>query len=109
MLKTMFSRIATAIHILHVTLSRELEQPQYVMATRAVHPYAGNVSCSEPSLARIYRRSLIYNIGEWVEGSPYCEVRFPRWGCRCLTAEERRRFNGRTVAINGTARYQIKL
>lgn len=81
---------------------------RYMMATKAIHKL-GDISRDLPDLAWITGEEGDDYIGVWVEGLGYFNVRFPKSTTRELTAEERERYDGAELELNGKSAGRIDL
>ena len=73
----------------------------YMMATKAVHKL-GDISREEPDLCVIHNEDEENYIGNWVTGFSFINVKFPKITTRELTDEEKEKWNGRQIAIDGS-------
>jgi len=80
----------------------------YMMATTAMHQM-GDVSREEPDLCVVDTEDGDNHRGSWVFGFGLADVLFPKSTTRELTPEERERYNGKTVTMNGQPVYQLLL
>lgn len=71
----------------------------YMMGTRAVHFFAGDISREEPELCLVYNQDGEDWIGQWVEGLGFFDVRFPKASTRDLTEEEKRLYHKRRLVV----------
>lgn len=83
------------------------EVRRYMMATLAFHAL-GSVSRRPEDLCFVTWDDGADYIGNWVTGYGFIHVRFPKETTRELTAEERARFNGKRLEINGTPAGEVR-
>jgi len=72
---------------------------RYMMATRAHHPFFGDVSRKQTDLCIIEGEDGEHYIGRWVMGVCIVGVRFPKCTTRAPTNAERQRWNGKQTEL----------
>lgn len=82
---------------------------KYMMATKAFHQFAGDISREQPELCSIEWETNTHYIGSWAEGFGLIGVKFPKETTRDLTPEEFKRFNGQRIGIPGSWDYKIEI
>jgi len=80
-----------------------------MMATKADHEFAGDISRDEPDLCCVGAETDHFYIGNWVEGLGFVDVVFPKETTRELTDAEKEHYNGKHIGIPGSWAYQIKV
>lgn len=80
----------------------------YMMATTAIHKL-GDISRDKPDLCIVFKEDEENFYGNFVEGFGFIHVRFPKKTTRPLTDKEKEEWNGKIMAINGTAVYKINI
>jgi hypothetical protein len=63
--------------------------PRYMMGTKAIHDFAGDISREDYDYCYIQRQEEDNYIGIWVEGFGFFDVKFPVETTRECTDEER--------------------
>jgi len=88
---------------------KEWEQipPRYMMATKALHKL-GDISRETPQLCDVYGQDKKNFIGSWVEGFGFFDVRFPKNTTRELTEEEKKKWDGKIIAINDDPKFVVR-
>ena len=87
----------------------KLNPAKYMMATKAEHGFAGDISREEPDLCQISAETDDFYIGSWIEGFGFIDVKFPKATTRELTEAEKEHYNGMHIGIPGSWSYQIKM
>ena len=83
-------------------------ETKHLMATEAYH-LMGDISRTEADLCIVAKETDEYYVGNWVTGFGFIDVLFPKETTRELTKEEVNEFEQKTIAINGTPVYDIKI
>lgn len=79
-----------------------------MMATRALHK-AGDISRDAPDLCVCFGKRRGYYIGNWVTGLGFVDVKFPISTTRHLTRADKKRYNGKRIAIGSSWWYTLKV
>lgn len=82
---------------------------KYMMATKAFHQFAGDISREQPELCSIEWETNTHYIGSWAEGLGLIGVKFPKETTRNLTPEEIKRFNGQRIGTPGSLDYKTAI
>lgn len=76
----------------------KLEQPKYLMATKAFHKI-GDISSEEPDICVVTKETETEYIGNWVTGLGFVDVHFPKETTRELTEAEVKHYNSLNYGI----------
>ena len=78
----------------------EADMPHYMLATQAIHQL-GDIGRDKPDLCIIHGEDEENYIGRWVAGFGFINVKFPKSTTRELTREEKKKWDGKKIVING--------
>lgn len=80
---------------------------KYMMATKAEHEFAGDISREEPDLCQVSKEADDFYVGSWVTGFGFIDVKFPKETTRELTDAESEYYDGREIGIPGSWAYEL--
>lgn len=80
----------------------------YMIGTRALHKL-GDISRDGGDLCIIFGKMRGYYIGNWITGLGFVDVKFPIATTRHLSREDKRRYNGKRIALGSSYWYTLKV
>jgi hypothetical protein len=87
---------------------KQFKKGRYKMATTAIH-LLGDISRDVADLCIVHFHDKKNYYGNWVLGFGFMDVKFPRKTTRYLTNEEKAKFSGKRVGIDGSWNYKLKI